>query len=189
MVPRCSSAVIASTLRAFHALAAIAGNIDRRGGNLRQHRPQGLKSHFEVLHRPEFRLEPETEKETLGADKFPLWAGPRGWQAACHNPMVIVAILSGEPYPVRAMYISGVNIVITYPDTRRTIEAIKSLDFVAVASHQMTPTAEFADLVLPKTVTLEEEEISVSANSRKVLYTRAVVPPRGEARDEISIAA
>ena len=184
-----ASSVGVQTFRAFHALAAISGNIDRAGGNLRQHIPAGLKSNFEILHRPEFRLDPEIEQQTLGAKEFPLWAGPRGWQTACHNASVIDAVLTDKPHPVRAMYISGVNIVVTYPNTRRTIEAMQSLDFITVAAHQMTPTAEFADILLPKTTTLEEEEVSFSPASRTVLFTKAVVAPRGEARDELGIAA
>ena len=137
---------------------------------------------------PEFRLDAETEMKTIGADRFPLWAGPKGWQTACHNPSVIEAMLTGRPYPVRALYASGVNILVTYPDTRRTIEALRSLDFVAVAAHAMTPTAEHADLVLPKTTTLEEEEVSFMPSGPTVLFTRAVVPPQGEARCEIDIA-
>jgi anaerobic selenocysteine-containing dehydrogenase len=97
-------------------------------------------------------------------------------------------MLTGRPYPVRALYASGVNIVVTYPNTRRTIEALRSLDFVAVAAHAMTPTAEHADLVLPKTTTLEEEEVSFMPSGPTVLFTRAVVPPQGEARSEIDIA-
>ena len=101
---------------------------------------------------------------------------------------VIDAMLTGRPYPVRALYASGVNILVTYPNTRRTIEALRSLDFVAVAAHTMTPTAEHADIVLPKTTTLEEEEVSFMPSGPTVLFTRAVVPPQGEARSEIDIA-
>lgn len=176
------------TFRAYHCLLAISGNVDRPGGNLRSRAPRGLKSYFELLHMPQFRLDGATEQRTIGADRFPLWAGPKGWQTACHNPSVIDAMLTGRPYPVRALYASGVNILVTYPDTRRTIEAIRSLDFVAVAAHAMTPTAEHADIVLPKTTTLEEEEVSFMPSGPTVLFTRAVVPPQGEARCEIDIA-
>lgn len=176
------------TFRAYHCLVAISGNVDRPGGNLRSRGPRGLKSYMELLHMPQFRLDAATEQRTIGADRFPLWAGPKGWQTACHNPSVIDAMLTGRPYPVRALYASGVNILVTYPDTRRTIEAIRSLDFVAVAAHAMTPTAEHADVVLPKTTTLEEEEVSFMPSGPTVLFTRAVVPPQGEARSEIDIA-
>jgi thiosulfate reductase/polysulfide reductase chain A len=176
------------TFRAYHCLVAISGNVDRAGGNLRMRTPAGMRNYGDLLHMPEFRLAAETEARTIGADRFPLWAGPRGWQTACHNPSVINAILTGRPYPVRALYASGVNIVVTYPNTRRTIEALHSLDFVAVAAHTMTPTAEHADIVLPKTTTLEEEEVSFMPSGPTVLFTRAVVPPLGEARSEIDIA-
>ncbi|MGE0767228.1 MAG: molybdopterin-dependent oxidoreductase [Hyphomicrobiaceae bacterium] len=177
------------TFRAFHALAAISGNIDRVGGNLRQRTPRGLSNYIDLLHRPEHRLARDVEERTIGADRFPLWAGPRGWQTACHNPSVIEAMLTGKPHPVRALYASGVNILVTYPDTRRTIEALRTLDFVAVAAHQMTPTAEWADIVLPKTTTLEEEDVSFIPSGPTVAFTRAVVPAQGEARCEIDIAA
>jgi len=175
------------TFRAYHCLVAISGNIDRPGGNLRMRTPRGFRTYGELLHMPEFRLDAATEKRTIGADRFPLWAGPKGWQTACHNPSVIEAMLTGRPYPVRALYASGVNILVTYPDTRRTIEALRSLDFVAVAAHTMTPTAEQADIVLPKTTTLEEEEVSFMPSGPTVLFTRAVVPPQAEARSEIDI--
>src|SRR5690348_17714037 len=45
-------------------------------------------------------------------------------------PSVIEAMLTGKPYPVRALYASGVNILVTYPNSRRSIEALRSLDFV-----------------------------------------------------------
>ncbi len=184
-----ASSVGVQTFRAFHALVAISGNVDRVGGNLRSRAPKGFSSYVELLHRPEFRLDLETEQRTIGADRFPLWAGPRGWQTACHNPTVIEAMLTGKPRPVRALIASGVNILVTYPDTRRTIDALQSLDFVAVAAHQMTPTAEFADIVLPKTTTLEEEEVSFMPSGPTVLLTRRLAPPQGEARQEIEIMA
>ncbi len=52
----------------------------------------------------------------------------------------------------------------------------------------MTPTAEMADLVLPKTTALEEEEVSFVAGGPAVVYTRAAVPPCGEARCDLDIA-
>jgi thiosulfate reductase/polysulfide reductase chain A len=176
------------TFRAYHCLVAISGNVDRPGGNLRSRSPKGFRNYIDLLHMPRFRLDAEVEQRTIGADRFPLWAGPKGWQTACHNPSVIEAMLTGRPYPVRALYASGVNILVSYPDTRRTIEALRSLDFVAVAAHAMTPTAEHADIVLPKTTTLEEEEVSFMPPGPTVLFTRAVASPQGEARSEIDIA-
>lgn len=176
------------TFRAFHALVAITGNLDRPGGNRRVKRPKDWRNYIDLLHDPAFRLSSEIENQTIGADLFPLWSGPEGWQTASHNPSVIEAILTSEPYPVRAMYVSGVNIAVTYPDTQRTMEALAALDFLAVTTHMMTPTAELADIVLPKTTGLEEEEVSLDPGGPCVSYTRAVLAPRGEARSDFDIA-
>ena len=123
---------------------------DRVGGNRRAKKPRGFKSYFDVLFDPAFRLSPGIEAQRIGAKEFPLWVGPLGFQMACHNPSVIEAMLTGRPYPVRALYASGVNIAVTYPDTARTIEALKSLDLFVVAAHTLTPTAAWADFVLPQ---------------------------------------
>ncbi|MEE8334240.1 MAG: molybdopterin-dependent oxidoreductase, partial [Alphaproteobacteria bacterium] len=176
------------TFRAFHCLVAISGNLDREGGNRRVKRPKNFINYIEVLHRPEFRLSGEVEQQTIGAERFPLWAGPEGWQTACHNPSVIEAILTGEPYPVRALYVTGVNIAVTYPDTQRTIRAFKSLDFLAVATHMMNPTAAYADIVLPKTTGLEDEEVSLETSGPCLSVVQPVHPPMGEARSDFDIA-
>jgi thiosulfate reductase / polysulfide reductase chain A len=177
------------TFRAFHALVAITGNVDRVGGNRRQKRPGGFRNYSDLLYDPAFRLPLEVEAQAIGAERFPLWAGPEGWQKACHNPSVIEAVLTGRPYPVRALYVSGVNIAVTYPDSARTLEALRALDFLAVATQSMNPTAAVADLVLPKTTTLEEEEVSLNASAPCVNFTAAVAARQGEARPEIEIAA
>lgn len=174
--------------RVFHSLLAISGNLDRTGGNIRAKRPKGLRNGFDLLHDPQYRLPIETEWQRLGARQFPLWAGPEGWQAACHNPTVIEAMLTGKPYPVRALYATGVNIAVTYPDTRRTLAALRSLDFFAVASQHMTPTAAHADIVLPKTTTLEEEDVTLDGHGPCITYTAAVKPPEGEAKPDVEIA-
>jgi anaerobic selenocysteine-containing dehydrogenase len=70
------------TFHAYHCLVAISGNVDRPGGNLRMRAPRGFRNYGDLLHMPEFRLDAATEQRTIGADRFPLWAGPRGWQTA-----------------------------------------------------------------------------------------------------------
>jgi thiosulfate reductase/polysulfide reductase chain A len=176
------------TFRAYNCLVGISGNIDRVGGNRRAKKPAGFKSYFDVLFDPAFRLSPEVEAQRLGAAEFPLWSGPMGYQMACHNPTVIDAILTGRPYPVRALYASGVNIAVTYPDTRRTIEALCSLDLFVVAAHTMTPTAAWADLILPKTTTLEEEQVHVHQGGPCVTYTRAAAGRDGDVKSDLDIA-
>jgi anaerobic selenocysteine-containing dehydrogenase len=176
------------TFRAYDCLVGISGNIDRVGGNRRAKKPPGFKTYFDVLFDPAFRLPPDVEAERIGATEFPLWAGPLGYQMACHNPSVIDAMLTGRPYPVRALLASGVNIAVTYPDTPRTIEALKSLDVFVVAAHTMTPTAAWADLVLPKTTTIEEEQVHIHQAAPCVTYTRAGATRDGDVKSDLEIA-
>jgi anaerobic selenocysteine-containing dehydrogenase len=176
------------TFRAFHCLVAISGNVDRLGGNRRAKRPPGFLTYLDLLHDPRFRLPEAVERQTIGAERFPLWAGPRGWQTACHNSSVLQAMLTGDPYPVRGAYVSGVNIAVMYPDARRTLAALRSLDFLCVAAHTMTPTAAVADIMLPKTTTLEEEDVALNQHGPGVTYTAEAVAPQGEARCDLTIA-
>lgn len=176
------------TFRAYNCLVGISGNVDRIGGNRRGKKPPGFKTYFDVLFDPAFRLSPDVEAERIGAKEFPLWSGPLGYQMACHNPSVIDAMLTGRPYPVRALFASGVNIAVTYPDTARTIEALKSLDIFVVAAHTMTPTAAWADLVLPKTTTIEEEQVHIHQGAPCVTYTHPGAERDGDVKSDLEIA-
>ena len=82
------------TFRAYHSLLAISGNVGRPGGNRRVKPPRGFRNYLDILHMPDFRLPIDIEQQTIGAERYPLWAGPKGWQTACHNPSVIDAILT-----------------------------------------------------------------------------------------------
>lgn len=176
------------TVRAFHILLALTGHLDVPGGNRRAKRLPGFRSYWDFIYAPEYRLDRATEEQILGGREFPLWCGPDGWARACHNPTAIQAMLTGEPYPVRALYVSGVNIAVTYPDTPRTLAALRGLDCLIVATDTMTPVAHLADVVLPKTVALEEEQVQWQPKGPCISYTAAVLPPRGEARNDTDIA-
>ncbi|MFQ5539008.1 MAG: molybdopterin dinucleotide binding domain-containing protein, partial [Candidatus Binatia bacterium] len=65
---------------------------------------------------------------------------------------------------------------------------LRSLDLLVVATDHITPTAELADFVLPKTTLLEEEEVSWEPSGPCISLTQRVVQPRGEARTDFEIA-
>ena len=177
-----------ATARAFYALLALTGNVDRPGTNRMAKGLAGFRDTGPILNDPAFRLPRAVEEQIIGGREFPLWSGPDAWAKTCHNPSVIRAMASGDPYPVRALYVSGVNIVCTYPDMRATIAALRGLDLLVVASDHMTPTAELADFVLPKTTLLEEEEISSEPNAPCLSVMQRVLPLRGEVRTDMEIA-
>lgn len=176
------------TTIAFHAVLALTGNIDREGSNRASKQLAGFRDYQSIINDPKFRMPLEREQQIIGGKDYPLWSGPNSWAKSCHNPSVIHAINTSEPYPVRALYVSGVNIVCTYPGMQNTITSLKSLDLLVVATDHITPTAELADFILPKTTLLEEEDVSADAGGPCLSVVQRVVAPLGEVRTDIEIA-
>ena len=136
------------SLRALLVLMGVTGNIDVPGGNVFYPAPP--------LAYPDLRekLAPEQEAKRIGGSRFK--ALNRAGFA--HPPTLFRQILSEEPYPVKAMIVVGSNVATTYPNTARVIEALKKLDLLVVHDIFMTPTAEYADIVLPAAANLERDE-------------------------------
>lgn len=176
------------TAMAFHAILALTGNIDREGSNRLHKTRAGFRDYVKIAKDPALRMPSERENEIIGGDAYPLWSGPSSWGSAAHNPSVIDAIRTGVPYPVKAIYISGVNIVCTYPGMQNTIDALKRLDLVVVATDHITPTAEFADFVLPKTTLLEEEGVFVEVGAPCLSIFNKAAESRGEVKTDVEIA-
>ena len=177
------------TAMAFQALLGLTGNIDRPGSNRAAKQIPGYRGGFAYFSSGvEFQLPLELDQKILGGERFPLWTGADTYSHTCHNPAVFDAIETGLPYPVRAMLISGTNLVCTYPDQERTVAALKKLDLLVVAADQMTPTAELADFFLPKTTLLEEEELLSSQSQPCLQLTQRVFAPLGEAKNDLEIA-
>lgn len=174
------------TAIAFQSLLALTGNIDRPGTNRLPKRLAGFRDNF--VNAPEICLPQETEKQVIGGARFPFWSGRESWAKAAHNPSLLRAVLTGDPYPVRALYVSGANIACTYPDHHTTVEALRSLDLLVVAGDQMTPTGELADYFLPKTTLLEEEDVFMEGSGPCLSLTRRILEPLGEAKTDIDIA-
>ncbi len=174
------------TTIAFQALLGLTGNIDKPGTNRLAKRLPGYVDNHST--HPDLAIPRALEEQTIGAVEYPLWSGPTSWAKAAHNPSLLRAVLTGDPYPVRAMIISGANITCTYPDHDTTVAALTSLDLLVVASDQMTPTAELADYFLPKTTLLEEEDLIMDTGGPCVSLTQRILAPLGEARSDIDIA-
>lgn len=174
---------------AFFALLALSGNIDVKGGNRVSARPEGFNDYYTVMNlEKRFRLPHEVEAKVIGNDQFPLWSGLNAWSRSSHNPSLIKAILTGKPYPVRALYVTGANIICTYPNTDETIAAFAALDCLVVATDHINPTAEYADFILPKTTLLEEEDVHYDPAGPCLIPNQAVLGRRGDVRTDLEIA-
>lgn len=151
-----------STCRAIADLAAITGNIDIPGGNLF---PMPLPAlgvfvpEFSAEHCLKERLTKEQDEKRLGAREYPLLSGPFNFFPSAHNTSLWKAILTGNPYPVRAIYNHGSDILLSFANTNMVMEALRSLDFFVVADLFLTSTAELADILLPAASWLERSMV------------------------------
>jgi anaerobic selenocysteine-containing dehydrogenase len=181
------------TTRAMIDLVAITGNIDVEGGNLLPPKIEGyfrtgILSGGGVCAPP-----PEVEERRVGADRFPLTASPKGRFSGGPtlmfvHPGLAMRAMEGEgPYPLKAMYCSGGNPVVTTMDVRRFAAALKKLDLLVVADYFMTPTAELADYVLPATTWLERDELCDDGYTDFIAVRQKAVEPLGEAWDDLRI--
>ena len=160
--------------RAVFALSAITGNYDRPGGNIPldfSFCEQGAGYHTSD---EEFAVElmPEGFEKRIGAEKYPLWAKLITQIQATELPQ---QILTGSPYPVRAVFACGMNYRI-FSEPEYTKKAIESLDFFVDIDLFLTDTAKMADIVLPACSSFEREEFKAYPGGFGAYYTPAIEP-------------
>ncbi len=178
--------------RAFAIIQSICGNLDIPGGTahvegtiLVEGTGRDILRHF---------LPPEQDLRKLGAAAgyFPpheLWDSIV-WKPVEIRPQDVVdAILTKKPYPVRALGVFGSNPVLTWSNSRRVYEALRSVDFLFVADLTMTPTAALADIVLPVASYLETDAVVVAGGGGGVFHLEPQqrVVQIGECRSDLEI--
>ncbi len=164
-------------IRAVWVLQALAGHLDVPGGKLfLMHDRLKLNR---ILTEP-----PANGPRPVGSAEYPLYYETRN---EAHAALLPRAILDGEPYPVRAMIISGASLITAWPDPALWRKALASLDFLAVINRFPTSDAQYADLLLPATTMFEIESYMVYGSY--VQLRQRVIPPQGEARNDYLIFA
>jgi len=106
----------------------------------------------------------------------------------------IGAVLNGEPAalcggpPVTAMLIQNANSAEVAPDSHAVRRGLAREDlFLAVHEQFMTPTAAFADVVLPATTFLEHDDITMGLGHTALTVAPRVIAPVGEARSNHAV--
>ncbi len=167
------------TTRAIICLMAICGNLDVPGGNIHANEPDIIR--LAELVRAD--LLPSKKNEMIHVYHNAI---PR--MMTVPPTLFRMAVLEDIPYPVRGAYAQGTNPLLTYADSRMTLRALMKLDFLAVSDTFMTPTASFADIVLPTATSFEFNDIGhVGLGHGCILARRKVVEPPGECWPEIKI--
>jgi len=191
-------------IRAQCVLRAITGNLDVDGGE-----PFGISGEIlRAIDDNEMELHDalpqEQKRKQIGVDRFRLFTWP-GYEMLCepskgipyvwpptvnescnaHEPSVWRAILTGNPYPVKALIIQGNNALLQATNTKLVYEALKSLDLSVVHDYFLTPTAMLADYVLPAADWLERAVVAPVAGMRNFINAgEKIVDPEYERRDD-----
>ena len=171
--------------RAVSILAAITGNVDVRGGNIFPETAGQVSidtNDFIMIE----DLPEEMDRKRLGGDRYPLLGRYLKVNfPMAHYPTVLKAIIEGKPYKVRAMFIMGGNPALAIANSSMAVEALKKVEFLAVADLFMSKTAELADIVLPSASWLEYDGLADSAQATYGhLRIRRKVAQVGEARSD-----
>ncbi len=188
-------------------MRAITGNLGVFGGELIT-RPGGNINGGRFVTESELilidRLSPQEMRKQMGWDVCRLlslkgWSltskniervlgvpAPVGVQINAHTPMLWRSILTGEPYPVKALIAWGSNPLSWAGNTRLVYEALKSpnLELHVVQELWMTPSAQLADYVLPGASWLERPMCSNMMDFGSLIVGgERPIQPLGERRD------
>jgi anaerobic selenocysteine-containing dehydrogenase len=167
------------TLRAIVCLMAITGNLDIPGGNIHADEPDILR--LGRLVRAD--MLPGKKNEMINA-----FCGVIPGMMTVPPALFKRAVLEEYPYPVKGAYIMGSNPLLSNADSLRTFNAFKKLDFMAVSDMFMTPTASFADIVMPAASAFEFNDIGHAGLGHGCLLARQkLVEPPYECWPEIKI--
>jgi anaerobic selenocysteine-containing dehydrogenase len=188
----------ANAVSAVHArwvLAALTGNIDIEGGD-ELPGPHPLYISEREIESTDSLSAAQKDKQ-IGTDRFKFHGWPlqteleqltfRTWKSKAeppiwylgqgHAPSLYTAILSGHPYPVRALLCVGANPMVSHPNTHRVYDALRALDLLVVMDTVKTPTAALADYVLPAASWLEKPQAySYLGLGRSLSASDAVLP-------------
>ena len=173
------------TCRATTLLVALTGNIDVKGGNVFPNYPTGFMTRMDLM--KEAPIARELAEKRVGAKEFPLYSGPDSVLHLAHTSLLIKAMMTGEPYPIKALFTTN-NLLMTSEDTRYVWEALQKLDFMVAVDFFLTPTAELADIVLPAATWVEKDELCVNSYQNYITVRQKAMEPLGECWDDKKIA-
>ena len=174
-----------SGVQAKFILTLLTGSIDVPGGEY-------IPGPVSCVSEPEMELREQLSQEQrdkqIGNERFRLvgfrgfdammshvskvWSKPVATQRAsaiAHHPSVYRAMLTGKPYPVRAMLGIASNPLLTQPNARLIHKAIKTLDLYVVQDFWLTPSAQLADYVLPVASWLERPYLGAGVGTMNTI--------------------
>lgn len=167
------------TARSVMILRAIKGNLDIPGGDFFPTWPQGMhhKSPFVDIDFSGLQFcPPEKMNRKVDNGLYPL-------MPTVQQPAFWRSIITGDPYRMRAVWIMGSNPLLTATHGLEIESALKKLEFIVVSEFFLTPTAQYADLILPSATWLEYDEAHTSGGNTYSIVAERKVTQVGDTRN------
>jgi anaerobic selenocysteine-containing dehydrogenase len=163
-------------IHAITVLIALTGNIDIRGGNAWHQFWNDMLSPKLTGEVGEYHA---THKLGGGEDGafYPNSTGKGVWNA----------ILTGEPYRVKAFIGIQGNPVAWCENPDRTVEALKAVDFLVINDYYLSSAAQFADIVLPAAHWTERDFLADEFCQEWHYAQQKAVEPLYERKSDVSL--
>ena len=169
------------TGRAIGCLYALTGSFDAPGGNVIFDTIPTNQT-FGREHMPEMQM-----SKSIGLEERPI-----GGEAIFNwitSEALYDAVLDKKPYEVKTLVSFGMNMLLTHADTDRGIKALSALDFMVHADLQITPTAQYADILLPINTPWERDGLRTNFHadqraSGHIQYRPQMIESLGESRSD-----
>jgi len=155
--------------RAAYALAAMTGNIGVVGGNSGV--SNGATGRYGVKSLPE---------------------GKNPINSKISSPLLADCLERGSAggYPdIKLIYSMAGDIFNQAPNTPKTVRALDNVEFIVGQDHFLTPTARYADIVLPATTFWERNDVHTpwSGAGHYAIFMKQALKPMYECRNDIDI--
>jgi len=167
-----------ATNQAIFHLWAMTGNLDVPGGQPFWYIPGFRKFSLPVPSREEgFRL----------GGGFPFSAPELSWMPSAHQPLVWQAMITGKPYPIKALFATDSNPLVGHENAGKYIlEALKQVEFIVWCDVTMTPSNEYADILLPVSTPFERSYCN-ALTDKGIAIGQKVIEPVGESKSDFDI--
>jgi anaerobic dimethyl sulfoxide reductase subunit A len=109
-----------------------------------------------------------------------------------HGARLADAILKGKaggyPHDYKLLYVAHCNYVTQWPNVNKIVQALQLLEFIVVQEQFLTPTAKFADILLPVNTFLERNDITLGVGTVFIGRVNKAIDSIGESKSPLEIA-
>ncbi len=169
-----------NAVRAVAILIAITGHFDRPGGNIVPR--MGNMPQIKTVHLRE-RYTQELVDKLVGPE-IPECFQPfiEGTSSAYYH--CLNSILTGKPYPIRAIIAPGTQPTVITRGTKRVIEALEKLEFFVVMDVTENASMPWADVVIPIATMYESDHPFEGGMNNWLMARNRVVERMGDYKSD-----